>query len=136
MPFYEYINDDGNPCDQCEQVFIVSHSIKDDAMTCCPKCGAGIKRLISLVGGIVTKNREANQYNDIQYAKYWRDKNGVRHKVTQSDGSSKSTTVSQQLISPEEAQRRTKEDKKRLKKEQSKESYRRYVRNVFKNKKQ
>jgi len=129
MPTYDY------QCENCGPIEIV-HSIKDDAWTSCPECNGKIERLLSSGGAVIIKGKEANQYNDIQYAKYWRDKNGVRHKVTPADGSSKSATVSQQLISPEEAQKRTKEDKKRLKKEQSKESYRRYVRNVFKNKKQ
>jgi len=129
MPTYQY------ECESCGPMEIF-HSIKDDAWTECPECGGEIQRLISCGGAVIMKGREANQYNDIQLAKYWRDKNGVRHKVTPSDGTTKSSTVSEQTVSPEEAARRTKESKKQLKKQQSKESYRRYVRDVFKHKRQ
>lgn len=129
MPTYDY------ECNTCGLIEIF-HSIKDDAWTTCPNCSDVIKRLMSGGGAIIIKGREANQYADIQMAKYWRDKNGVRHKVTPSDGSSKSATVSEQVVSPEEVQRRIKVAKKQLHKQQSKESYRRYVENVFKNKAQ
>ncbi len=122
-------------CENCGTIEI-THSIKDEAWTECPHCKGEIIRLISVVAAVIMKGKEANQYEDIQYAKYWRDKNGVRHKVTPADGSSKSPTVSEQLVSPEEAKQRTKEHKKRLRKQQSEESYRKYVKNVYKNKKQ
>jgi len=134
MPFYEYICDNDTGCDCCIQVFVVSQSMADDVLECCPQCKSRIKRLISRLGGIVMKNREANQYGDIQQAKFWRDKNGVRHPVTPADGDSKASTVSQQVVSPEEAKARTKVAKAFNKKQKDKASYRKYVKNVFKNK--
>jgi putative FmdB family regulatory protein len=129
MPTYEY------KCNNCG-IIEIFHSIKDEAWTICPHCSGEISRLISPGGGIIIGHREANQFADIQMAKYWRDKNGVRHKVTPADGTSKSPTVSKQTVSDEEVQRRTKKSRERIRKQESKESYRRYVKNVFKNKAQ
>ena len=55
-----------------------------------------------------------NNYNDVRHAKYWRDKNGVRHKVTNADGYSNSPTVSRRVTaSPEQIEDRKKSDKKK-----------------------
>jgi len=127
MPTYDY------ECDNCGPIEI-SHSIMDDAWKICPNCGGKISRLLSTGGAVIMKGREANQYSDIQQAKFWRDKNGVRHRVTPADGHSKAPTVSEQSVSPEEAQVRKKVAKKVNKKLKDEASYRSYVKNVFKNK--
>lgn len=41
MPIYEY------QCDGCADRFEVKQSMKDDALTTCPKCGKSVQRLIS-----------------------------------------------------------------------------------------
>ena len=41
MPIYEY------QCDGCADRFEVKQSMKDDALTTCPKCGKHVQRLIS-----------------------------------------------------------------------------------------
>lgn len=41
MPIYEYL------CDGCADRFEVKQSMKDDALTACPKCGKHVQRLIS-----------------------------------------------------------------------------------------
>lgn len=41
MPIYEYL------CDGCADRFEVKQSMKDDALTTCPKCGKHVQRLIS-----------------------------------------------------------------------------------------
>lgn len=98
-------------CDYCKQPFEVKQSIKDSALTNCPKCGFLIKKIISCSGGYVFKSRQMNQYSDVKYAKYWRDNNGIRHKVTAADGSLNSPTVSRRTnASPELIEARKKKD--------------------------
>lgn len=81
--------------------------------TVCPECDApDLEKLISSGGAVIIAGREANQYNDIQAAKYWRDKNGVRHRVTSSDGYSTSGTVTQRTATPAEVEARKKADRK------------------------
>lgn len=48
MPTYEY------KCDQCGP-FELWQSIKDDALSKCPKCGARVERLISAGTGFILK---------------------------------------------------------------------------------
>lgn len=130
MPIYDYY------CKKCGELEI-SHSIMDDALQVCPECKSeGLIRLISRVGAVIIKGREANQYAEIKYAKYWRDKNGVRHKVTPGDGSSKSATVSQQTASPQEVAERRKQAKLLAKKRRNEVSYQKYKEQVARNKKQ
>lgn len=123
MPTYNY------QCEICGPIEIF-HSIMDDAKTICPYCNSKITKLISSGGAVIIKGREANQFADIQMAKYWRDKNGVRHPVTSADGTSKSSTVSKQIVSEEVAKQRTKADRKMYKKQRSKDSYNKFVQNV------
>lgn len=121
MPFYEYqATEMDRSCSFCKEVFEISQSILSDFLTECPECGCRIKKLFPLTAGIIIKGREANQFNDIQAAKYWRDKNGVRHPVTPSDGFSTSSTVNQSTVTPGEAAQRTKKDRKASKKERLK----------------
>ena len=133
MPFYEYSGSNFN-CDTCSSVFCVSQSIMDDPIIVCPSCGGHVIKLVSVISGHIVKNREANQFADIQMAKYWRDKNGVRHPVTSADGTSKSSTVSKQIVSEEVAKQRTKADRKMYKKQRSKDSYNKFIQNVSRQK--
>jgi putative FmdB family regulatory protein len=137
MPFYEYLAKDlDNACDLCKQVFEERQSITSDPLTSCPQCGSAVERQVSLVGGIIMGSRQMNQYNDVKYAKYWRDQNGVRHKVTPGDGHSNAPTVpKRQTASPAEVQARIKRDKKADQRKRSNESYRRYVQRVKRAKK-
>lgn len=87
--------------------------MSEDNKTTCPECNAeGLVKLISAGGGVIIAGREANQYRDIHAAKYWRDKNGVRHPVTAADGYSTSSTVNRQTATPGEAKEQTKKDRK------------------------
>ncbi len=129
MPSYDYT------CEKCGLIEI-THSIKDDAWESCPHCGHAISRLISGCAGIITKNKEANQYNDIKHAKYWRDKNGDRHKVVDGDGTSKSPTVTKQFRTQEEVSEIKRQSAEAAKKVRNENSYKRYVREVMRNKKQ
>ncbi len=91
----------------------IMHSIMEDARTVCPQCDKdSLTKMISAVGGIIVPGREANQFADIQSAKYWRDKNGVRHKVTASDGHSGAPTIKKQTATPREIHERKKKDRK------------------------
>jgi len=86
MPVYDY------QCKHCGTIEI-SHGIKEQDHQICPECGKkGLKKLISSVGGIIMKGKQMNQYSEVKYAKYWKDEQGNRHKVTPADGHAKSIT--------------------------------------------
>ena len=124
MPTYKY------KCNYCGEMEII-HSIIDDAHIVCPDCGkSGIIRLISDIGGIIISGRQPNQFNDCKSAKYWRDKNGARHKVTSADGHSRAPTVTKQIKSPEEVTAIKKAATKAASKKRSKDSYRRFRKSV------
>lgn len=109
---YEYKAKDINKsCKYCKDKFEVMQSITSDPLTNCPKCGNEIDKQVSLPAGHVTKGRQMNQYNIVKKAKYWRDKNGIRHKVTDADGMASSPTVSNRVTaSPEQIAARKKAD--------------------------
>lgn len=134
MPFYEYkCSQVDKACDHCKNVFEVMQSITADALTQCPECGNAVDRLISLPLGFIDRNRQANQYNDIKAAKYWRDKNGNRHLVTPQDGSLHSPTVSSRVTaSPAEIAAKKRRDQARDKKRRSADSYGRFVKRAVK----
>lgn len=119
MPTYEY------NCEQCG-VIEIFHGMSETKRKC-PECGSkGLKKMISGGAAILVK-RQPNQYNDILKAKYWRDHNGVRHKVTEADGSTKSATPSQkQIRTPEEVAAIKKAAAARAKKTREAQSYNRY----------
>ena len=129
MPFYEYKAVDADAsCSYCKGVFEERQSILSDSLTECPKCGNKIVRLVSRPGGIVMRGRQMNQYNDCLVSKYWRDQNGVRHKVGLGDGHSNSPTVpKRKTASPAQVEARIQQDKKVAKKQRSEDSYRRYI---------
>ena len=114
MPFYDY---------QCEHCGIVEvrQGINEEPIKYCPNCGRPVEKAISIPSSFINKNKQANQYNDVKGVKYWRDKNGIRHKVTPADGSSNSPTVSSKIsASPELVENRIKRDKKATEKRLSK----------------
>ena len=87
-PHYDY------ECEDCGDLEIF-HSIMDDAHTVCPECGKnGLVRQVSTGVAFIMKGKQVNQYSDVIGAKYWRDADGNRHKVTPADGLSSSPTVS------------------------------------------
>ena len=118
MPFYEYTAvDDNKNCEQCFNVLTVRQLINDSPLLICPYCDSQIKKLISCPAAFINSDRAMNQYNEVKHAKYWRDKNGVRHRVTPSDGSRNSpTTSSHQTASPEQIKAYKKADEKNTKK--------------------
>lgn len=106
MPHYDY------RCDHCG-VIEIFHGMTEKNKTVCPECSKkGLIKMISAGSGIIIAGREANQFNDIHSAKYWRDKNGVRHPVTAADGYSTSATVNEQSVTSAEVKARTKKDRK------------------------
>jgi len=128
MPFYEYQSEDIQSCDYCKNTFEIYQSIKETKLKKCPKCGSSVIRLISQIGGVVIKGRGANQYNDILKAKYWRDHNGTRHKVTAGDGHSKAGTVSKkQIRTPEEIAIIKKHAEQQRKRQRIQQSYQRFA---------
>jgi len=109
MAIYEYKSVNGG-CKQCSDVFEVVQRMSDPPLQVCDKCGNPVERIPSLCS-MNMGFREANQYPDVKYHKYWRDRNGVRHKVTPADGDHKSPTVSRRVTaSPEQIAARKKRD--------------------------
>jgi len=115
MPFYEYIAVAlQKSCEHCVECLEIRQSILDESLKECPHCGSPIQKKISLNGAFVTTGRQMNSYNDVKAAKYWRDKNGIRHRVTSADGSRSSPTVSRKVTaSPEQIKNRKQKDKEK-----------------------
>jgi putative FmdB family regulatory protein len=134
MPFYEYqCVDLSSSCQKCQDVFEFYQSITSEAITKCPDCNNDIQRKISIISGFIDKNRQMNQYNDVKYAKYWRDKNGNRHAVTQADGSISSPTVSSRITaSPQEIKRKQQIDAAKSKHKRVEDSYKRFLKQIKK----
>lgn len=128
MPIYEYKSRDENKsCPYCVEVFENMQSILSDPLTVCPKCGNEVIKLISLIAGRIIKGRQPNQYSDVIGAKYWRDQNGNRHRVTNADGLPSSPTVSSRKYrSDEEVKAIKKRDLKERTKRLSEQSYKRF----------
>ncbi len=131
MPTYSY------HCEKCGD-FDHMHSIMIDRLEKCPHCnGEELTKLITNIGGFIFKGRAANQYNDIKLAKYWRDDNGVKHRVTESDGSTNCPTAQRSERKPQEeaeaiSSRRVR--RKARSKRRSQNSYGKFIRDVNKNK--
>lgn len=136
MPFYEYqAVDVDKSCKHCVDIFEVMHSITSDPLTVCPECNNPIVRLISQISGVIWKGRQANQYNDIKQAKYWRDKDGNKWKVGHGDGSVNSPTVpNRRKRSDEEVSKIVKRQKQAAKRKRNQDSYNRFVRKAKKSK--
>lgn len=129
MPFYEYqCQNKISSCDNCIEIFEYYQPITAEALACCPVCNNPVERKISMITGFIDKNRQMNQYNDVKYAKYWRDKNGNRHKVTGADGSISSPTVSSKITaSPAQIKAKQKIDVSKSKQKRIQDSYKRYL---------
>jgi putative FmdB family regulatory protein len=132
VPFYEYqAEDPKKSCKHCKDRFDELQSIHAEPLKCCPKCNNPVKKLVSLPAGHIVKGREPNQYNDVIGAKYWRDKNGNRHRVTEADGLPSSPTVSSRKYRSDEE---VKAIKKRAAKDRTKRlsrlSYQNYVKRM------
>lgn len=127
---YEYF------CEKCG-VFEFIQGIKEDTLTTCPKCGkTGLQRLVSLPAAFLFKGRQMNQYGDVLHAKYWVDADGNKHKVTAADGSTNSPTVSRKRKRSDEQVKAIKKRNDQLSRaKRQRESYRRYVKNVMRNRK-
>jgi putative FmdB family regulatory protein len=111
MPYYEYMSAQENSnCKYCKDKFEVIQLMNELPLTKCPECQMPVKKLISCPAAFIVLGRTANQYKDIKAAKYWRDKDGVRHKVTAADGHTGSATVSKQTATPEQIKQRKKQD--------------------------
>ena len=87
MPTYEYT------CEKCG-IIEVFHGITEDPKTICPECGSKITKNITAPTAFIFAGRQVNQYSDVKAAKFWRDADGNKHRVTPADGSTNSPTVS------------------------------------------
>lgn len=127
MPFYEYKAENlDESCSRCAKRFEVMQGIKEKPLLVCPDCGSKIVKLISKCIHI-TLHKQVNQYNDVKGAKYWRDADGNRHRVTPTDGDYKSPTVSsKRKRTDQEVAAIKKRDAQIAKKQRSAASYKRF----------
>jgi putative FmdB family regulatory protein len=125
MPTYEY------ECPSCG-LFELRQSFDSDTETDCPSCGTRCGRIFSKCN-VIVGGKQANQYNDCKGARFWRDRDGNRHRITSSDGSSKSPTVtSKRERSDEQVEAIKKRAAKRAKNKRMTDSYRRYEKSAMK----
>ena len=124
MPTYDY------ECKTCGIIEIIH--LMSQQRSVCPHCKKkGLVKQIAGGGAVIIKGKMMNQYNDVKHAKYWRDHNGVRHRVTPGDGHSKAPTVSsKQTRSTEEVKFMKKIRDARRKKERSQQSYNRFQQRI------
>ncbi|MDX2174944.1 MAG: zinc ribbon domain-containing protein [Candidatus Sumerlaeia bacterium] len=88
MPLYEYRVLDGHEgCPHCSNVFQVLQSMKDDAVACCPRCGAPVERLL-FAPGIATPKTNTELKN-LGFTKLVKRDTGVYENVTQTGSESK-----------------------------------------------
>jgi putative FmdB family regulatory protein len=85
MAVYEYEHT-GKAC-EIGKVFEVEHSIKDDALATCPKCGNPIKRLISRT--FVSTPKTDSELKSMGFTKLVRRDQGVYENVTATGGESR-----------------------------------------------
>ena len=85
MAVYEYEHT-GKAC-EIGKSFEVEHSIKDDALKNCPKCGGKIKRLISRT--FVNTPKTNSELKSMGFTKLVRRDQGVYENVTATDKESR-----------------------------------------------
>ncbi|MBW2610308.1 MAG: zinc ribbon domain-containing protein [Deltaproteobacteria bacterium] len=85
MPIYEYEHLK-NYC-ALGKIFDHSQSIKEAPLTCCPKCGEPIRKLISLTN--INTPKTNSELRDLGFTKLVRRDKGVYENVTARDGDSK-----------------------------------------------
>jgi len=127
MPFYDY------KCPNCGPMEI-SQSMKDEPLAACPECGSEDFTRCFSPPNVIMGGKQANQYNDVKGSKYWRDKNGVRHRVTSTDGDSKSpTATSKQYHSPEQVSALKEKDARKDQRKRAAASRQRTLQRAVKN---
>lgn len=88
MPIYTYqVAPETEGCDHCSHGFEVIQRMKEDALKECPKCGAPLQRLISLVGVATPKTN--SELKNLGFKKLVKRDEGVYENVTRSDGEAK-----------------------------------------------
>ncbi len=81
MPIYEYQAIDPEAgCEFCRPGFQILQSMKDDALTACPKCGAAIHRLVFPVG--VSAPHTNAELKNLGFTKLVKRDDGVYENVT------------------------------------------------------
>ena len=135
MAIYEYrATDPKKSCKHCKDTFDEMQTMSADPLSVCPECGNAVERIPS-IPLVHYGKRQANQYEACKGAKYWRDNDGNRHRVTAADGDPKSPTVSSKRTRSDEQvaaikKQASKERQKRL----SRESYARFEKKMKKGK--
>lgn len=82
MPIYEYAHDDAALDPPCElgAEFEWTQSIRDDALTACPRCGRPVRRLISRT--FISTPKGNTELRDMGFTKLVKRDNGVYENVT------------------------------------------------------
>ncbi|MCC5874694.1 MAG: zinc ribbon domain-containing protein [Candidatus Sumerlaeia bacterium] len=81
MPVYEYQVAEGHDgCETCRDGFQILQSMKDDALTTCPECGAPIRKLIFPVG--ISTPKTNSELKNLGFTKLVKRDTGVYENVT------------------------------------------------------
>lgn len=92
MPIYEYqAQNFEESCSFCVEKFEILQGMNEPEVKKCPECNNNIMKMFS-TPSIIDGNRQPNQYPEVKGAKYWRDTDGNRHLVKESDGDKRSST--------------------------------------------
>lgn len=88
MPIYEYQVAEGHEgCGKCRPGFDVLQSMKDDALTTCPDCGAPVRKLVFPVG--ISSPKSNAELKNLGFTKLVRRDQGVYENVTALDKESR-----------------------------------------------
>ncbi|MEO8376229.1 MAG: zinc ribbon domain-containing protein [Candidatus Sumerlaeota bacterium] len=88
MPVYDYqAKDPAQCCDFCRDGFSELQAMRDDAFKVCPKCGAPIQRLISMVGVATPKTN--SELKNLGFTKLVKRDTGVYENVTRTGSEAK-----------------------------------------------
>ena len=82
MPIYQYkSNDAEKSCPYCKGGFEMVQGMKDDPLTKCPRCGAGVKKIPSLCSGFTPVMSDGN-LRDKGFTKLQKRSDGSYEKKT------------------------------------------------------
>ena len=87
MPIYEYAHDDAATACELGLEFEAVQSIKADAYKTCPRCGGGVRRLISRP--YISTPQSDSDLKSMGFAKLVKRDSGVYENVTALDGESR-----------------------------------------------
>lgn len=82
VPFYEYISEQADGCENCRKAFAILQRLGDEPLGRCPQCGGPVRRLISAphVAGRAGAGLAPSQIEKAGFTQYRRIGKGVYEK--------------------------------------------------------